>query len=302
MKTSLIFIQFILAVTVNAQYVKRDFKLQPILSGPQFVQPAFSAGYNALQAQLHKIKNDTLNQSAETFACVFKPVQFHPIASSKSISSASKTSSWYRNTTSTENIEAIDCSDPSSCTVLPSQLLELEGNRISEDLVELNWKTIYESEIQEFEIERSLSTTAGFVKVGSRAPLPGLAYQKNYRSTDNNNLNAVSYYRIKQKDLSGDISYSNIIQVKAVPGQNGLIIFPNPTADKLQVRLSTALSGPAVFKITDVAGRVLITLSKQLATGENFFSQDVNTFASGTYFISVYRDDLPILNAQFFKN
>lgn len=94
-------------------------------------------------------------------------------------------------------------------TILPVDILIFYAKK-EENAIELNWKTASETENDHFEIERSTD--------GKRFQLIGVVDGNgtthevtSYRFTDYENLEGLSYYRLKQYDYDGDWEYSPVI-------------------------------------------------------------------------------------------
>ena len=112
---------------------------------------------------------------------------------------------------------------------LPVNLVSFTG-KSSKNGVVLNWATAWEEENQGFEVQKSLNADsfeeAGFVEGKSSSKTQAI-----YEFTDQNVLpGLVYYYRLRQKDISGGVSSSQIIGVRTwADGQEEKIaIYPNP--------------------------------------------------------------------------
>ena len=128
---------------------------------------------------------------------------------------------------------------------------------------ELKWATSKEWENSHFEVERSVSDTRNWTKVGE---VTGKGYSDvpvEYSFTDLN-LPASGgniFYRLKQVDLNGDFAYSltRAIQVEALDGSTSWIAYPNPSALRSSITVDLLdRSGYAdetiLLKISDAKG------------------------------------------------
>lgn len=103
----------------------------------------------------------------------------------------------------------------SSCNeymILPIELISFIGNQ-NDGVNELSWITASEFNNDYFSIERSYPNTGweGIAKVKGKNQ-SNLSSYLYYDSTYNDNVSIV-YYRLKQVDFDGTISYSNIISI-----------------------------------------------------------------------------------------
>lgn len=94
---------------------------------------------------------------------------------------------------------------------LPIELSGFNGKRIN-DKVELNWMTITEVQNSGWDVERSIDNIIwkkiGFVKGSGNSNS-----RQNYKFVDNSFEGMKVFYRLKQYDLDGKISYSNVIEI-----------------------------------------------------------------------------------------
>ena len=112
-----------------------------------------------------------------------------------------------------------------------------------------------------------------------------------YNFVDDNATTDVSYYRLKQMDFDGTISYS---PVRAVEGttrwtNSDFVVFPNPATDQVRLRLSEVGDLEVlVIQVTDVQGRLLQNeeIALQGATTLDW-STSVADFKPGVYFTTI---------------
>jgi hypothetical protein len=142
---------------------------------------------------------------------------------------------------------------------LPVTLIDFEAQRVSSALVGLEWETTMEENSKGFSVERELDSSAGFRAVGfvaSLAPGGNSSVELAYSFTDTNRYTGVSYYRLRQEDLSGRWVYSG---VKAVAGSGGGVtvsLFPNPGHGQFTLRVQ-GTSEPFIVLVTDASGHLV---------------------------------------------
>jgi hypothetical protein len=126
--------------------------------------------------------------------------------------------------------------------------------------VEVNWKVEAESGLKNYEVERS-ANGRNFVSVAT----VNATGANSYRSNDLQPLSGLNYYRLKVVDLDGSIAYSEVRIV--VFGSEGTInVFPNPSADRINVLLPESWQGKAVtIDIMDQLGRAVIKVARTQA-------------------------------------
>jgi len=174
---------------------------------------------------------------------------------------------------------------------LPVKYVMFTGTVVKND-VKLNWITATEINNKGFEVERSLDartfTSIGFVK--------GVENSRNINKYRFDDLNAftsqrtsVLYYRLRQVDLDGKFTYSNIIKVDKNDLRSGdVVVFPNPFKDVIGISIESADNSISEITIADMQGKLIYKANYQLESGSNFIelTQLVNKSA-GVYFVKV---------------
>jgi hypothetical protein len=168
---------------------------------------------------------------------------------------------------------------------LPITLLYFNGKRNNFDVL-LNWATAMELNNKEFTIERS-ENGSSFYPVGTVAGAGNSSSVIAYEFIDKQPLPGVSYYRLKQEDIDGTLSYSKILAVYEKT-QSGLTLFPNPAQSDVSLIVSQAdVQGPASVRIYNVLGQEVLTVltsSEALQTG---ISLDLSSLPQGTYTVKL---------------
>lgn len=122
---------------------------------------------------------------------------------------------------------------------LPVKLLRFEAQS-KDNLVATTWTTSLEINNDYFTVERSNDGT-DFKEVGRVEGSGNSTVERNYTFNDEHPLSGVSYYRLKQTDYDGQFAYSNIVMVKrSMAAASSIHLYPNPTADKLNIAVSNA--------------------------------------------------------------
>ena len=176
--------------------------------------------------------------------------------------------------------------DLTSCnfpfTVLPVVWESFTADLNANKQVELNWAVSQQSNNKGYYVEQSADgvhwETLTFV--ASDGNKDGAA---KYAYTHKRPVSGTHYYRIKQVDLDGEITYS---QVRFVDIKNNIQIelSPNPSSDHLNVRIaSTAINENAEGLLFDFSGKLIRNI--RLRRGRNYV--DIRSLASGTYFLRV---------------
>jgi len=131
------------------------------------------------------------------------------------------------NSTANYNISNVLNSFP---VFLPVEWLSFTGE-ISNQNIELQWKTASEKNSYSFDIERSFDEE-NWEKIGEQLAAGNSSVQNTYSFIDENifiNTNTTVFYRLKQIDFDGQFSYSKIISFKPIAADlSNLVLYPNP--------------------------------------------------------------------------
>ena len=178
------------------------------------------------------------------------------------------------------------------CTgLLPVTITDFTAQKNNESVL-LKWYATYETNFKQYEIERSTDGIV-FSKIGEVLGR-NLA---DYTFTDNNlPVTNTVFYRLKMIDIDGKFSYSKTIAIRLNDNFSNAQVYPNPTKDKLVVKLQQALTENSQLIIADISGRML--LQQQIADGQKNIDLDVSKFPSGRYFIKISNHN-ELINQSF---
>ena len=143
---------------------------------------------------------------------------------------------------------------------LPIELVSFDATRNTRQEVQLRWTTAMELNNKGFEVERMLEGETEFVKmtyVEGQGTSSGL---HSYYQVDPNSFTGVSYYRLKQIDFDGTVSYSPTRAVEGMPNPDGIgmTVFPNPTQGELNFQILDPIPPQQVYiTLIDAQGRIV---------------------------------------------
>lgn len=134
---------------------------------------------------------------------------------------------------------------------LPIVLISFDAKVVNKK-VELNWATGTEINNDFFTIERS-QNGVDFEAVLTADGAGNSSQVLTYAAIDENPLNGVSYYRLKQTDFDGAFEYSKIISISMGKQTNSVYtVYPNPAVKGSTLNISAAqpvLGGKTVVEI-----------------------------------------------------
>jgi hypothetical protein len=172
--------------------------------------------------------------------------------------------------------------------VLPIELLYFSA-KVNVDHVKLEWATASELNNEYFTLERSKNGADfhGFEEIkGAGNSNKTLVYA----SKDVLPEGPAMYYRLKQTDFDGTVSYSKVVAVK---GTNKEVIelvgdvYPNPFNRDFAVNFNAGEEGNMVATIIDIQGKIVARNVVHVSKGFNQFTFDQGTsLPKGMYFLT----------------
>ncbi len=149
----------------------------------------------------------------------------------------------------------------------------------------MTWETYQENNNDGFEIERRSAGNSQYQKIGfvdSKAP-GGTGGAFSYSFDDNQSLaKGVTYYRLRQIDLDGRATYSEVKAVRT--GNGGLLtisIYPNPSRGTTNVTIPES-AGKMDVSLDDYTGK-----SIQRWSGISVRNLQLNNMRPGIYMLRI---------------
>jgi len=175
---------------------------------------------------------------------------------------------------------------------LPVELLYFMLHKNDNNDVQLEWATATEINASHFEIQRA-DYQMNFVSIGRAEASGNSNEKKTYSFTDDSPLVNRTYYRLKQVDFDGEVSYSGIRAID-IAAPKAVAVAPNPIADgQLKFKLNFTSEYATHVTVTDISGRSFIEFDLK----ENTFEVPVSLDA-GVYFLHV-RSGSDVLVSRF---
>ncbi|MCP4441176.1 MAG: T9SS type A sorting domain-containing protein [Aureispira sp.] len=140
--------------------------------------------------------------------------------------------------------------------LLPVELDKLDANCVDGEM-KLKWNTTTETNNDYFSVERSLDAI-NFEPIAQIKGHKNTAANNHYEYTDEHPIQGTSYYRLKQTNLDGTFSYSEIVteSCQRIGGQ-GINVFPNPFKESFVLNLWSTPDAPIHINLSDYTGKLL---------------------------------------------
>jgi hypothetical protein len=176
---------------------------------------------------------------------------------------------------------------------VPVKWLLFAANQKGSNQVVLNWSTAQEINNAGYEIEQS-EDGKNFTKIGNIEGNRTSEKVNNYSFIDNH-PNRINYYRIKQIDFDGKVSYTEVRRVLMDSRSlMSLQIYPVPAKDLLTINHTQPVKE---IKIYNSNGNLELTQTAM----SNEMSVDIADFSQGVYLLEVYCENGEVIQNKFVK-
>jgi len=178
---------------------------------------------------------------------------------------------------------------------LPIELLYFTA-KLKEGKVDVNWATASEINNEIFYVERSKDGQV-FEDIGSRPGAGNSTMNIYYSMVDPQPYAGLSYYRLRQKDYDGKVSYSDMVSILNRDKGSAWYVFPNPATDKIKIASSGSEElQNATFGLYSPEGTLVRTISLD-AKSQSVVELDIHDLSNGVYFGRISNE----YNQQVFK-
>ncbi|MFN8396955.1 MAG: matrixin family metalloprotease [Bacteroidia bacterium] len=186
---------------------------------------------------------------------------------------------------------------PGSC-ILPVNFLHFDGAYLTGRGNRLEWATSWESDNSGFAVEWGLDGT-NFREIGWVASRGDHEVESSYAFMDAQPVaGTTNYYRLRQVDINGGVSYSETVAI-LVPDQSNIVVIPTLVKDELRVT-GQLEGGLGKFSLTDMRG---VTVRSQVLSG-GFIDSRINTadLAAGIYVYRILGTKGEVLSGKVVKD
>jgi hypothetical protein len=168
---------------------------------------------------------------------------------------------------------------------LPVDLVEFTATRLGKQSARLSWTTATEVGSDYFDVERSTDGIA-FAPIGRVTAAGNSNQSEEYRFDDERGLAGRNFYRLRQLDLDGQTTFSEVRLVTLEGELDKVKAWPNPAEEFL--KLSSSFSGPIIIYRQNGA----LVGQQQLATGQ---AVDISKLPAGYYLLRAGEEVIPFV-------
>lgn len=185
---------------------------------------------------------------------------------------------------------------PSVC-VLTAEDLVFTGSALPGTGNFLQWQTESETKAVKFGIERG-QDGINFEEIGSVAT----ANQKrDYDFTDTAPLlGEINYYRLQILEENGGQHFSEVISIRSLKSENGIVVYPNPFKNEIRIEGVSSRLGAVHFELYDTKGTLMhkTNLNDQQLNDQIIV---VDGLATGIYYYLIHNTNTQLSAGKMVK-
>ena len=197
----------------------------------------------------------------------------------------------------TRNTVTPDMGADESVSVLSIAVNYFRGRK-NGGMIDLEWKINCEDDETIVTVERKVAAT-GFVPLANFTTSVIQSLQA-FNFTDASPAIGTNLYRLKIRQKSGKIIYSNILSFNSAK-DNSMFVYPNPIYNSAVFSITLASASSASLRILDVSGREVYKRVITMKAGNNEIPLDLKNLRRGMYILTVETESGKLNAISIFK-
>ncbi len=172
--------------------------------------------------------------------------------------------------------------------VIPVELTSFAANSVNGKVV-LDWSTATETNNSGFAIERSSDNTS-FEQISFVSGNGSSTEKHNYSFTDASAVTGKYFYRLKQVDFDGSVSFSNTVEVEVgVPAEFSISQnYPNPFNPSTTIKFAVPVESNVTISLFNTLGQQVANVVKgNFTAGSHEYNFNASSLSSGIYFYTI---------------
>jgi len=168
---------------------------------------------------------------------------------------------------------------------LPVEMLSFQADKFGDENVMLTWETAKELNNDKFVIEKKRDE-GEFEAIGEVKGAGTTDDVQHYTFLDKTGLAEQNYYRLRQVDIDGSITYSDIVEVGFDAYANDrFVVYPSPATDHTYLKAISELDGDYRVSVLDLTGKKVKELTFTKDTPTSGMRIDLSGISDGMYFV-----------------
>ena len=173
-------------------------------------------------------------------------------------------------------------------TTLPVNFIDFKASRLNSYIL-LQWAASREINADRYVVERS-SDAINFSEIGSVKANENSQEVQNYSFIDHSVSGDVAYFRIKEIDDNGTITYSAVRVIGHASSAFTISVNPNPFTDVINLYAGENSDQTVTIELYDYLGKKVFTRKRSLSKGMNNITINTAALTSGVYLVVVFAE------------
>lgn len=152
---------------------------------------------------------------------------------------------------------------------------------------EITWETASEMNADYFQVERQVEGSGLFEAIGTVKAAGNSSTVQSYAFTDRRageiGPDKKLFYRLRQTDIDGTFTYSDVVELFTRGIQLSMKVYPNPATNKATVTLPGSIDTWVNIQVIGMDGKTVFTDQVNTASGNVSVNLDVSQWTSGVY-------------------
>lgn len=150
--------------------------------------------------------------------------------------------------------------------------------------VQLSWSTNYEKENQHFAVMRA-GSDLNFEEIGQVLSQGNSETPQFYTFMDREPSQGISYYQLKNVDINGQATLSDIRSIETNRSGKTISVSPNPNNGQFSLELAIQKTGNYSIQIVSSEGKVVYQTNLLLESGNHVLPMNKVALLKGTYLV-----------------
>lgn len=180
--------------------------------------------------------------------------------------------------------------------ILPLVLDYFKAGQKQPNFVHLEWASLYEFNHSKYIVERS-TDQQNWTSIGNVSSLGNSDFRKTYQLIDQQPMPGMNYYRLKQVDFEGEVTYSTVAGINIFK-KRSILLFPNPVIEVANLFSKESFKTGQTIQVIDATGTKVKVITPSAG---NRLQIDLSGYAAGLYLVQLIENGKVVENLQLVK-
>jgi Secretion system C-terminal sorting domain len=164
---------------------------------------------------------------------------------------------------------------------LPVTWVNVSATWLNNDHATITWKVGDQKNVSSYFVQQSTDGMC-FINVCEVPANSSTTYQCTVPAAKA----TINYYRVMEKDLDGQITFSKVVLLKALTNSDQIKIYPNPAQEYVTINSNGYSEGPSQLVLTNTAGAIVWQMNSTVLPSTGL-RVSVKNLSNGIYFMHI---------------